>query len=105
MLGAVNAVLSVAAIGQVVTNLDRPANIAGYALGVALGRLSRASSSMPGSPVIRWSPVVLPGESVGATAAELLACGWPVTMYPAHGIDGPSTVLTLVVRGQPRRAG
>ena len=36
-LGAVNAVLSVVALGQVVTNLDRPANVAGYAIGVALG--------------------------------------------------------------------
>ena len=36
-LGAVNAVLSVVALGQVVTNLDRPANVAGYAVGVALG--------------------------------------------------------------------
>src|SRR6476659_835379 len=37
VLGAVNAVLSVAAIGQVVTNLDRLENIAGYAIGVAVG--------------------------------------------------------------------
>ena len=36
-LGAVNAVMSVVALGQVVTNLDRPANVAGYANGVALG--------------------------------------------------------------------
>ena len=36
-LGAVNAVMSVVALGQVVTNLDRPANVAGYAIGVALG--------------------------------------------------------------------
>ena len=36
-LGAVNAVISVVALGQVVTNLDRPANVAGYAIGVALG--------------------------------------------------------------------
>jgi len=30
-------VMSVVALGQVVTNLDRPANVAGYAIGVALG--------------------------------------------------------------------
>ena len=36
-LGAVNAVMSVVALGQVVTHLDRPANVAGYAVGVALG--------------------------------------------------------------------
>lgn len=36
-LGAVNAVISVVALGQVVTHLDRPANVVGYALGVAAG--------------------------------------------------------------------
>src|SRR5512133_1486993 len=36
-LGAVNAVISVVALGQVVTNLDRPANVVGYAVGVAVG--------------------------------------------------------------------
>jgi uncharacterized protein YebE (UPF0316 family) len=36
-LGATNALISVAALGQVLTNLDRPANIAGYAVGVAAG--------------------------------------------------------------------
>jgi uncharacterized protein YebE (UPF0316 family) len=36
-LGAVNAVISVVALGQVVTHLDRPENVAGYALGVAIG--------------------------------------------------------------------
>jgi Domain of unknown function (DUF5698) len=37
MLGAVNAVISVAALGQVLTNLDRPANVIGYAVGVSIG--------------------------------------------------------------------
>ena len=36
-LGAVNAVLSVVALAQVVTDLDRAANVAGYAAGVAAG--------------------------------------------------------------------
>jgi hypothetical protein len=37
LLGAVNAVISVAALGQVLTNLDRPANVIGYAAGVSIG--------------------------------------------------------------------
>jgi len=37
LLGAVNAVISVAALGQVLTNLDRPANVIGYAVGVSIG--------------------------------------------------------------------
>jgi uncharacterized protein YebE (UPF0316 family) len=36
-LGAVNAVISVAALGQVFTNLDRPLNVVGYAVGVSVG--------------------------------------------------------------------
>jgi uncharacterized protein YebE (UPF0316 family) len=36
-LGAVNAVISVAALGQVLTNLDRPLNVVGYAVGVSIG--------------------------------------------------------------------
>jgi len=36
-LGAVNAVISVAALGQVLTNLDRPLNVVGYAIGVSIG--------------------------------------------------------------------
>jgi len=97
VLGAVNAVLSVAAIGQVVTNLDRPANIAGYAFGVAVGVYLGVivDARFAGDPV--EYRVVLPGENVD-TAEALRARGWPVTMHPAHGIDGPATVLTLVVR-------
>jgi hypothetical protein len=37
LLGAVNAVISVAALGQVLTNLERPVNVVGYAVGVAIG--------------------------------------------------------------------
>jgi uncharacterized protein YebE (UPF0316 family) len=36
-LGATNALISVAALGQVLTSLDRPANVVGYAVGVAAG--------------------------------------------------------------------
>ena len=62
VLGAVNAVLSVAAIGQVVTNLDRLANIAGYAIGVAVGVYLGVivDGRFAGDPV--EYRVVLPGE-------------------------------------------
>ena len=62
-LGAVNAVISVVALGQVVTNLDRPANVAGYAVGVA-SACTWASSPTGGSPATRWST----GSSCPATA-------------------------------------
>lgn len=100
-LGAVNAVLSVVAISQVVTNLDRPANIAGYAMGVAVGVYLGVvvDGRFAGDPV--EYRVVLPGDGA-ELAAELAERGWPVTRHAAHGPGGPATVLSVVTR--PRRA-
>ncbi len=96
LLGAVNAVISVVALGQVVTHLDRPANIAGYALGVAIGVYLgvAADGRFSGDPV--EYRVVLTGDGAGI-AAELRARGWPVTAQPALGLEGPATVLFVVV--------
>ena len=95
-LGAVNAVLSVVALGQVVTNLDRPANVAGYAVGVALGVYLGvvADGRFAGDPVEHR--VVVPGDGSGP-AGELRARGWPVTTHPAVGLGGAATVLFVVV--------
>jgi len=96
LLGAINAVISVVALGQVVTNLDRPENVAGYALGVAVGVYVGvvADGRLAGDPV--EYRVVLPGDGTGP-AAELRARGWPVTVQPALGLQGPATVLFVVV--------
>lgn len=96
VLGAVNAVISVVALGQVVTNLDRPANVAGYALGVAVGVYLGVAvdGRLAGDPVEHR--VVLPGDG-WAAAEELRTRGWPVTVQPAHGLDGPATLLFVVV--------
>ena len=100
VLGAVNAVLSVVALGQVVTNLDRPANVAGYAVGVALGVYLGvvADGRFAGEPVEHR--VVVSGNGV-EPAGELRAMGWPVTTQPAIGLGGAATVLSVVV--DPRR--
>jgi uncharacterized protein YebE (UPF0316 family) len=96
VLGAVNAVISVVALGQVVTHLDRPANIAGYAVGVAVGVYVGvvADGRFAGDPV--EYRVVLPGDG-SEPAGELRARGWPVTMQPAHGLTGAASVLFVVV--------
>ena len=95
-LGFVNAVISVVALGQVVTHLDRVANVAGYAVGVALGVYVGvvADGRFAGDPV--EYRVVLPGDGTRA-AAELRARGWPVTVQPALGLRGSATVLFVVV--------
>ena len=100
-LGAVNAVLSVVAISQVVTNLDRPANIAGYAVGVAIGVYLGVvvDGRFAGDPV--EYRIVLSGDGSGL-AGELTEQGWPVTRHAVHGPAGPATVVSVVTR--PRRA-
>ncbi len=96
VLGAVNAVLSVVALGQVVTHLDRPANVVGYALGVAVGVYVGvvADGRFAGDPV--EYRVVLPGDGAGP-AADLRARGWSVTTQSARGAAGPATILVVVV--------
>ena len=96
VLGAVNAVISVVALGQVVTNLDRPANVAGYAIGVAIGVDVGvvADGRFAGDPVAHR--VVLPEDDRGA-AEELRGRGWPVTVQHALGLGGPVTILFVVV--------
>ena len=89
VLGAVNAVLSVVALGQVVTNLDRPANIAGYALGVAVGVYVGvvADGRFAGDPV--EYRVVLPGDGAG----------------PAERAEGPGLAGHDAARSRTPRAG
>jgi uncharacterized protein YebE (UPF0316 family) len=96
VLGAVNAVISVVALGQVVTNLDRPANIAGYALGVAVGVYLGVAvdGRFAGDPV--EYRVVLPGDGT-RSLEQLRVRGWPATAQPAIGLGGPATVLFVVV--------
>jgi uncharacterized protein YebE (UPF0316 family) len=96
VLGFVNAVISVVALGQVVTNLDRPLNVIGYAVGVALGVYVGvvADGRFADDPV--EYRVVLPNDGV-APAEELRARGWPVTVHPALGLRGPASVLFVVV--------
>lgn len=95
-LGAVNAVISVVALAQVLTNLDRPGNVAGYAVGVAIGVYLGcvADERFAGDPV--EYRVVVPGDGAGL-GAELRARGWPVTVQAADGLRGPATVLFVAV--------
>jgi uncharacterized protein YebE (UPF0316 family) len=96
VLGAVNAVMSVVALAQVVTNLDRPANVAGYALGVAVGvYLGVVADGRLAREPVEYR-IVVPGDGVGP-AAELRSRGWPVTVQSALGLGGPVAVLFVVV--------
>jgi uncharacterized protein YebE (UPF0316 family) len=96
VLGAVNAVMSVVALAQVVTNLDRPANVVGYALGVAIGvYLGVVADGRLARDPVEYR-IVLPGDGERAVE-ELRSRGWPVTMQHALGLGGPVTVLFVAV--------
>lgn len=95
LLGALNAVIQAVALGQVVTGLDRPANVAGYAVGVAAGVYLgiAVGGRLAADPVEHR--VVVPGAG-DEVAARLRDRGWPVTTHSAVGLDGPATVLVVV---------
>ncbi|MDN5861571.1 MAG: DUF5698 domain-containing protein [Pseudonocardia sp.] len=96
LCGAVNTVVSVSALGQVLTSLDRPANLAGYAVGVAIGVYlgTTADERLAGDPV--EYRVVVPGNGA-ELVADLRARGWPVTAQDADGLRGPATLLFVTV--------
>ena len=96
VLGAVNAVISVAALAQVLTHLDRPGNVAGYAVGVAIGVYlgCAADERLAGDPIEQR--VVVPGNGA-ELATQLRARGWPVTVQAATGLRGPAAVLFVAV--------
>ena len=96
LLGAVNAVISVVALGQVVSDLDRWQNVAGYAAGVAIGVYLgvAADDRFSGDPIEHR--VVVQGDGA-ALAEELRARGWPVTLQAAVGLRGPAAVLFVAV--------
>jgi uncharacterized protein YebE (UPF0316 family) len=102
-LGAVNAVLSVVALAQVVTHLERPANVAGYAVGVAVGVYVGivADERLAREPLQYRVLVDGDGELL---AGRLHEAGWPVTRQAAAGPGGPAAVLLVVVdAGQASR--
>ena len=95
-LGAVNALLSVLALARVVTHMDRPANVAGYAAGVAVGVYLGivADERLTKDPLEYRLLVDDDGELL---AHRLRQHGWPVTRQVAAGADGPAAVLHVVL--------
>ncbi len=100
LLGVVNAVVYVSAVAQVLTNLDNPLNIAGYALGVGIGTyLGSAAESRLG---IGYAEVRLIAADQGQElVAALRGLGWPATATTVAGLGGEATQVVVVVdRGQ-----
>jgi uncharacterized protein YebE (UPF0316 family) len=95
-LGAVNALLSVVALARVVTHMDRPANVAGYSVGVAVGVYLGilADERLARDPLEYRVLVEDDGELL---ARRLREHGWPVTRQVAAGAHGPAAVLHVVL--------
>ncbi len=95
-IAAVEAVLFALAFSTVITSLDDPLQIAGYAAGVALGTLVGIAADnrlSTGQSMVR---VVVDGDGRTEVSA-LRSHGWPVTRTLADGVHGRVAVLTVAV--------
>lgn len=96
VLAGFDAVLWVTVLGQVLTHLDRPGNVAGYAAGVVAGvYLGCLADERTAHEVLEYR-VVMAGD--GATVlAGLRHAGWPATAQEAAGLAGPASVIFVAV--------
>ena len=90
LLGALGATLQITAISQVVTNLADPYSIAAYAGGVGAGVLV---GSVAGDVLTPGTIAVTLVTTTPAVAEGLWSRGWPATVQPGHGQDGPVDIV------------
>jgi uncharacterized protein YebE (UPF0316 family) len=96
---AVEASVFALVFASLVSDLDNPARIGGYALGVALGTLLGISADKRMSR--GQSDVRLVVEGSGAALLDALrGRGWPATAMAANGLRGPATVVFISVDDQ-----
>lgn len=96
VIAALEAVLFALAFSAVITALDDPLRIAGYAVGVASGTLLGIAADerlSTGQSLVR---IVVDGDGLTEMSA-LRALGWPVTRTRADGVRGGVAVLTVAV--------
>lgn len=92
----IEAVVFALVFSSVLTSLNAPVEIAGYAVGVAGGTMLgvlTASRLSTGQSAVR---IIVDGSGQALTT-ELRARGWPVTRLPAEGLHGSAALLLLVV--------
>ena len=97
LIGATQAAIFIVAVGRVLSQLDNPWNIAGYAggfgAGVILGMVFEERLAI-GFGQLR----VISSTKGQAVANALRAKGYAVTELPGRGKDGAVIVLNLTVR-------
>lgn len=95
-LAALDASVFAVVFGSLVSDLDRPARLCGYAFGVAVGTmlgLTLDRRMAHGRSEVR---VVVPG-SHASLVERLRNRGWPVTALSADGLNGPATIVFVAV--------
>ena len=97
ILGFLQSVIFVLAITAVLSNLDNPLNIIGYAAGFATGNV--VGMLIEGRLAVGYIDLRIISPRRGSAIAERLrAEGYAVTEIPARGKDGMVTLLNASVR-------
>lgn len=98
MIGFVEVLLWIVAVGYALQHLDSIYHVIGYAGGFAAGNflgVTLEERLALGLVVVR---AIIPDEGDGATAAILREHGFAVTQLEGHGREGPVDVLNTVVK-------
>ncbi|MGB3184743.1 MAG: DUF5698 domain-containing protein [Ornithinimicrobium sp.] len=96
LIAAIEAGLFALAFSAIISALDDPLRIVGYALGVALGTLGGMVADerlSTGQSLVR---IVVDGDG-REELTSLRASGWPVTSIMADGVRGSVAVLMVTV--------
>jgi uncharacterized protein YebE (UPF0316 family) len=82
--------------GSLVSDLDRPARIGGYAVGVALGTVLGISADKRMSRG-RSEVRIVVGNTEASLPSELRGRGWPVTAIDADGGRGHASLVFVAI--------
>ncbi len=93
-MAAVEATVFVVVFSRLLTGLDHPAGIAGYAVGVAAGTALALKVDEAVNPQLVRIDIVEPDGSL-RLRDRLHANGWPTTTSFADGVNGPVTVISV----------
>jgi uncharacterized protein YebE (UPF0316 family) len=97
VLGFTQSVIFVIAITSVLSNLDNPLNIIGYAAGFATGNV--VGMWIEERPAVGHVKISIVTSGLGASlAGSLREAGYAVTEIPARGKDGMVSMLSVSIR-------
>jgi uncharacterized protein YebE (UPF0316 family) len=95
-VAALDATVFAVVFGSLLSDLERPARLGGYAFGVAVGTLLGIVADRRMAHGRSEVRVVIPGSD-GGLAARLHERHWPATAMAAEGLHGPATVVFVAV--------